>query len=318
MAKQSPYLRVCILLFCGVAALVSLKSIFSLIVPQVHLHKLIVEWEEWVEGHLLQGAVVVMLGFAMSTLMFVPGTPATVAAGMVFGRATSSSGLFLGALIASCAILLGELLGGLVAFALTRMFLRSMVLALIKRHTASSSVHPFSSAPVAQARGDCNSKSSRNCSDNGGSANVMKKGAEASLTLPNLIKALDAVVLQQGWMLVALLRLSPLFPSGSINYVLGTTGIPLPQFLMGTVGLIPGVLAYTMIGAEAGELYLGHENGDIYDHPSGKVVQSLKSGVALIGVGATIGALSLVSIKARSVLKRLLDDAGASNCEQNV
>jgi uncharacterized membrane protein YdjX (TVP38/TMEM64 family) len=62
--------------------------------------------------------------------------------------------------------------------------------------------------------------------------------------------AVDNAVTEQGWKIVALLRLSPLVPFNVQNYLFGITEIPfLHYFAASCAGTIPGTVLFVSIGA---------------------------------------------------------------------
>ena len=64
------------------------------------------------------------------------------------------------------------------------------------------------------------------------------------------LKAVDKAVAQEGWKVVGLLRLSPVFPFGLQNYFFGITEIGfLPYALATFFGIIPGTALYVYLGA---------------------------------------------------------------------
>ena len=66
------------------------------------------------------------------------------------------------------------------------------------------------------------------------------------------LAAIDRVVGEDGLKLVFLLRLSPAVPFVLTNYALGVTQVKLRDFMIGTLGLTPVVLAYAAFGAASG------------------------------------------------------------------
>jgi uncharacterized membrane protein YdjX (TVP38/TMEM64 family) len=67
--------------------------------------------------------------------------------------------------------------------------------------------------------------------------------------------AVDKAVSRRGWRIVALVRLSPLFPFNLINYAFGLTGVPLLDYFLATwVGILPGTILYVYIGSLGGKL----------------------------------------------------------------
>ncbi len=57
---------------------------------------------------------------------------------------------------------------------------------------------------------------------------------------------------REGWKIVGLARLSPLFPFNLLNYAFGLTDISLRDYFFATwLGMIPGVVMYVYIGSLA-------------------------------------------------------------------
>jgi uncharacterized membrane protein YdjX (TVP38/TMEM64 family) len=68
-------------------------------------------------------------------------------------------------------------------------------------------------------------------------------------------EAIDAAVAQEGWKIVGLTRLSPVFPFNLLNYAFGLTQVSLKDyFLASWIGMLPGTLMYVYIGSLAGDL----------------------------------------------------------------
>ncbi len=62
-------------------------------------------------------------------------------------------------------------------------------------------------------------------------------------------KAIDDATRTDGFKLVLLLRLSPAFPYGLLNYVLGLTKVRLRDYLIASAaGMLPGTLLYVYLG----------------------------------------------------------------------
>jgi uncharacterized membrane protein YdjX (TVP38/TMEM64 family) len=62
-------------------------------------------------------------------------------------------------------------------------------------------------------------------------------------------KAIDQAVTQEGWKIVLLTRLSPIFPFNLLNYAFGVTNISLKDYIFGSLGIIPGTIMYVYIGS---------------------------------------------------------------------
>jgi uncharacterized membrane protein YdjX (TVP38/TMEM64 family) len=66
--------------------------------------------------------------------------------------------------------------------------------------------------------------------------------------------AIDKAVGREGFKIVALLRLSPVFPFNLLNYALGLTKVTFWQYLAASVAMLPGTLLYVYYGKAAGSL----------------------------------------------------------------
>ncbi|ELS02907.1 hypothetical protein Xen7305DRAFT_00026250 [Xenococcus sp. PCC 7305] len=66
--------------------------------------------------------------------------------------------------------------------------------------------------------------------------------------------AIDKAVGQEGLKIVLLTRLSPIFPFNLLNYGLGVTGVAFKDYVLGSVGMIPGTIMYVYLGSLAGNI----------------------------------------------------------------
>lgn len=68
-------------------------------------------------------------------------------------------------------------------------------------------------------------------------------------------KAIDEAVATEGWKIVGLTRLSPLFPFNLLNYAFGITQVSLRDYFFASwIGMMPGTVMYVYIGSLAGNL----------------------------------------------------------------
>jgi uncharacterized membrane protein YdjX (TVP38/TMEM64 family) len=68
-------------------------------------------------------------------------------------------------------------------------------------------------------------------------------------------KAIDEAVGKEGWKIVLLTRLSPVFPFNLLNYAYGLTSVSLRDYVLASwIGMIPGTILYVYIGALSGDL----------------------------------------------------------------
>ena len=68
-------------------------------------------------------------------------------------------------------------------------------------------------------------------------------------------KAIDEAVGREGWKIVLLTRLSPIFPFNLLNYAFGLTKVSLKHYFFASwLGMFPGTVMYVYIGSLAGDL----------------------------------------------------------------
>jgi len=66
--------------------------------------------------------------------------------------------------------------------------------------------------------------------------------------------AIDQAVGLEGFKIVLLLRLSPVFPFNFLNYALGLTTVTFRAYMLGAVGMLPGSVVYAYYGMLAGDV----------------------------------------------------------------
>jgi uncharacterized membrane protein YdjX (TVP38/TMEM64 family) len=76
--------------------------------------------------------------------------------------------------------------------------------------------------------------------------------------------AIDEGVAREGWKIVGLTRLSPVFPFNLLNYAYGLTRVSLRDYLLASwIGMMPGTVMYVYLGSLAGSLAtLGGAGGE--------------------------------------------------------
>ena len=68
-------------------------------------------------------------------------------------------------------------------------------------------------------------------------------------------RAVDEAVACEGWKIVALTRLSPVFPFNLLNYAFGLTKVGLRDYVVASwAGTLPGTILYVYLGSLAGDL----------------------------------------------------------------
>ena len=67
--------------------------------------------------------------------------------------------------------------------------------------------------------------------------------------------AIDEAVAKEGWKIVGLTRLSPVFPFNLLNYAYGVTQVSLKDFFLASwIGMLPGTVMYVYLGSVAGDV----------------------------------------------------------------
>jgi uncharacterized membrane protein YdjX (TVP38/TMEM64 family) len=112
--------------------------------------------------------------------------------------------------------------------------------------------------------------------------------------------AISDAVAGRGLLVVLLLRLSPVFPYNVVNYALGASRIRYRDFLIGSVGMLPGTILYT---------YYGKVIGDVGALAAGVAPERGPAYYVLLGVGlaATLLLTIVVTRAAKKALARPLD-----------
>ena len=67
-------------------------------------------------------------------------------------------------------------------------------------------------------------------------------------------KAISSAVAQDGFKIVLLTRLSPIFPFTLLNYAFGVTQVSIRDYILGSIGMVPGTILYVYLGSLAGDL----------------------------------------------------------------
>lgn len=179
------------------------------------------------------------LVYALAVVLFVPGSPLTIAAGVTFGLGLGGLTVFVAANA-----------GAALAFLVARYVLRDRVEKLLAGRPA--------------------------------------------------LRAIDRAVETQGWRIVVLTRLSPVFPFNAQNYFYGLTGVPFGQYVAASlVGMIPGTLLYVYIGAA----------GAGVAEAAGGAAGWGRTALLVAGFVATFAVVLLVTRVARRELEKALAEA---------
>jgi len=109
-------------------------------------------------------------------------------------------------------------------------------------------------------------------------------------------KAIDEAVAREGWKIVGLTRLSPVFPFNLLNYAFGLTRVSLSHYVIASwIGMMPGTVMYVYLGSVAGTL--AGAGGGTSRTPAEWALYA-------VGLAATIGVTVYVTRLARRALAR--------------
>jgi uncharacterized membrane protein YdjX (TVP38/TMEM64 family) len=109
--------------------------------------------------------------------------------------------------------------------------------------------------------------------------------------------ALDRAVGRQGFKIVLLTRLSPLFPFNVLNYAYGLTQVSLRDYVLGSwLGMLPATVLYVYVGSAA---------KSVADLSASRAEGSAgRTALLIVGLAATVAVTAFVSRLAREELKR--------------
>jgi uncharacterized membrane protein YdjX (TVP38/TMEM64 family) len=115
--------------------------------------------------------------------------------------------------------------------------------------------------------------------------------------------AIDRAISAQGRTIVLLLRLSPVFPFSLLNYALGLTQVRFLDFMIASIGMLPGTLLY---------VYYGRVAGDIARLAAGMPLRLGAGYYVFLGIGLL--ATVMVTVLVTRIARRALHEAIGSPC----
>ncbi len=118
---------------------------------------------------------------------------------------------------------------------------------------------------------------------------------EKRLARHPLFLAIDAAISVQGWRVVFLTRLAPVFPFALLNYAYGLTRVRFREYALASwLGMAPGTLLFVYLGAAAGEA--------VKAGTSGRARTPAEWALFGVGLAATVAAVALVGRAAKRAL----------------
>lgn len=130
---------------------------------------------------------------------------------------------------------------------------------------------------------------------------VARPAVERRLRGDKRFERIDAAIGRQGTKIVLLLRLSPVLPFNLLNYALGLTRVRFRDYLLASVGMLPGTLLY---------VYYGKVAGDVAALLGGAEIDRGTAYYLVLGLGllATVGVTVVVTRIARRALAEETED----------
>jgi len=112
--------------------------------------------------------------------------------------------------------------------------------------------------------------------------------------------AIDRAVGKEGFKIVLLTRLCPVFPFNLLNYAFGVTQVSLKDYILGSIGIVPGTVMYVYMGSLVTDVAMLN-SGYQPSTPSAQIAKYVMQGIGLI---ATIAVTVYITKVAQQALKQ--------------
>ncbi len=121
--------------------------------------------------------------------------------------------------------------------------------------------------------------------------------------------AIDRAVGREGFKIVLLTRLTPVFPYNVLNYAFGLTGVSFRSYILASwIGMIPGTVLY---------VYLGSTAKDLAQIFSGNVEAGVaQQAIKILGLVATVLATIVITRVARRSLREVVPQSNTAEVHQ--
>ena len=128
-----------------------------------------------------------------------------------------------------------------------------------------------------------------------------RRAVERRLENNTNLQAIDRAVAKEGRKIVFLLRLSPVFSFVLLNYALGLTSVRFRDYLIASIGMLPGTFLYVYYGKALGSLAAVAGGAELERGPGDWI---------LLGIGllATLLVTTVVTRIARRALEQEVED----------
>ena len=116
-------------------------------------------------------------------------------------------------------------------------------------------------------------------------------------------KAVDIAVVKEGFKIVFLTRLCPLFPFNLLNYAFGVMQVSFKDYILGSLGMIPGTFMYVYLGSLIGDIALISTS----QQPTNFTIELIKWMINIVGLIATITVTIYLTRFAKKALEETID-----------
>lgn len=143
---------------------------------------------------------------------------------------------------------------------------------------------------------------------------VLRSSIEKKVAANPKFAAIERAVGKNGFKIVGLVRLSPVFPFTLLNYGLGLTPVKLRDYVLASwLGMLPGTLLYVYLGHTIGDVGAIFAGGSKAAPPPDATFFQLhgKQVMLAVGLAATIAVTAYVTKIARGALAEELKDSRA-------
>ncbi|GGA17969.1 hypothetical protein CYANOKiyG1_32240 [Okeania sp. KiyG1] len=117
-------------------------------------------------------------------------------------------------------------------------------------------------------------------------------------------QVIDRAVVKEGFKIVFLTRLCPLFPFNLLNYAFGVMQVSLKDYIFGSLGMIPGTIMYVYIGSIVGDITLIGTS----QQPTNSTVEVTKWIINIVGLIATVLVTIYVTRLAKKALEKSIEE----------
>jgi uncharacterized membrane protein YdjX (TVP38/TMEM64 family) len=128
-----------------------------------------------------------------------------------------------------------------------------------------------------------------------------RKAIERRLENSSKLRAVDRAVAREGRKIVFLLRLSPVFSFVLLNYALGLTSVRFRDYLIASIGMLPGTFLYVYYGKAIGSLAAVAGGAEVERGPGDWILLA-------VGLLATLLVTTVVTRVARKALEQEVED----------